>query len=390
MTDSGGPVLDLTEGRFSRFESIAWWEQARLARARVLVVGVGALGNEVVKNLAMLGIGHLALIDMDRVEESNLSRSVLFRARDEGQPKVACAARAAADIYPAIKTRAIQGNALADAGLGLFRWADVVVGALDNREARVFVNSACARVGRPWIDGGIDVLQGIVRAFAPPRTACYECTMSRVDWDQIHKRRSCSLLARRAAAAGRTPTTPTMASIIGAIQAQEVVKILHGMDEFLGRGYLFEGRAHSSAPIGYPISPDCPWHEPASPIRAEPELDRDTPLTRVWAAGVQALGPLDALDLSRDLVERMECPGCARTRDVFKPVEHVAHSALLCDVCEIEQAPRFFHSLPSGSPLLERSARELGLPAWDIVWARRGADVVGIELSGDEPTVGAV
>src|SRR5438876_972432 len=101
-------------------------------------------------------------------------------------------------------------------------------GALDNREARVFVNSACARVGRPWIDGGIEVLHGIVRGFAPPLTACYECTMSAVDWDLLNKRRSCSLLARRAIAQRGTPTTPTAASIIGACQVNEVMKIIHG------------------------------------------------------------------------------------------------------------------------------------------------------------------
>src|SRR5947209_17514215 len=148
---------------------------------------------------------------MDVVEMSNLSRSVLFRERDEGHPKADCVARAALEIYPGINIKAVRGNILADLGLGYFKWADVVIGALDNREARVFVNSACARVGRPWIDGGIEVLQGVVRGFAPPATACYECTMSEVDWDLLNKRRSCSLLARRAILNRGTPTTPTSA-----------------------------------------------------------------------------------------------------------------------------------------------------------------------------------
>ena len=92
-----------------------------------------------------------------------------------------------------IQMSALVGNVLADLGLGLFRWAQVVVGALDNREARVFVNGACARVGRPWMDGGIEVIQGVVRGFAPPTTACYECTMSQVDWKVLNQRRSCAL-----------------------------------------------------------------------------------------------------------------------------------------------------------------------------------------------------
>ena len=223
-TTASALPIQIQEGRFARLEAIEWWDQPLVARSRVLVVGAGALGNEVIKNLALLGVGEVVVVDMDRIESSNLSRSVLFREGDEGKAKAECAARAASRIFPGARVRPIVGNVLADVGLGFFRRADVVIGALDNREARVFVNSACARVGRPWIDGGIEVLRGIVRGFAPPRTACYECTMSQVDWDLLNKRRSCSLLARRAAEQRGTPTTPTTASVIGALQAQEFIK----------------------------------------------------------------------------------------------------------------------------------------------------------------------
>src|SRR6516225_4840179 len=83
------------EDRFHRFRLIGWWDQARLRRARVLVIGAGALGNEIIKNLALLGVGTLFIADLDRVENSNLSRSVLYRADDRGRFKAAVAARAA-------------------------------------------------------------------------------------------------------------------------------------------------------------------------------------------------------------------------------------------------------------------------------------------------------
>jgi adenylyltransferase/sulfurtransferase len=92
----------------------------------------------------LLGVGHVRVADMDHIELSNLSRSVLFREADEGKAKATCAARAARDLYPQMDIAPLEGNILAEVGLGYFRWADVVVGALDNREARVFVNSACA------------------------------------------------------------------------------------------------------------------------------------------------------------------------------------------------------------------------------------------------------
>ncbi len=375
--------LCLREGRFARFEAIPWWDQSRLARSRVLVVGAGALGNEVIKNLALLGVGSLAVADMDRIEESNLTRSVLFRASDEGQPKAVAAARAARELYPKTNAIPLVGNVLADLGLGWFRWAEAVVGALDNREARLFVNQACARTGRPWIDGGIEVLGGVVRGFAPPRTACYECTMGQADWDQVAKRRSCSLLARAAQAGGGVPTTPTTASVIGGMQAQEVVKILHGMEFLAGRGFVFEGLAHSSYPVEYPVSPDCPWHEEPPRIESVEEFSLATPMRAIrdWAAA--KLGGLDAMDLSRELVEKIECPRCSRSRRMMRSVERVREDEARCDGCGAEMVPRFFHSLASDSEMLDLKAGDLGIPAWDILWARYGEQALGIELSGD-------
>ena len=96
--------INTQEGRFARLEAIEWWDQDLLARSHVLVIGAGALGNEVVKNLAMLGVGHVVVVDMDSVETSNLSRSVLFREGDEGQAKAVCAAAAARKIYPGLET----------------------------------------------------------------------------------------------------------------------------------------------------------------------------------------------------------------------------------------------------------------------------------------------
>src|ERR1700722_12037276 len=93
-------VTAAQEDRFHRFQLIGWWNQDRLASAKVLVIGAGALGNEIVKNLALLGVGHVFIADMDRIENSNLSRAVLFRGSDNGSFKAETAARAARDIYP--------------------------------------------------------------------------------------------------------------------------------------------------------------------------------------------------------------------------------------------------------------------------------------------------
>jgi molybdopterin/thiamine biosynthesis adenylyltransferase len=383
------PIQSITlpgvEGRFARLEAIEWWKQSLLRDARVLVIGAGALGNEVIKNLALLGTGHVVITDMDRVELSNLSRSVLFRAEDEGLPKAACAARAAARIYPEMEVLDVEANVLGEVGLGYFRWAHFVIGALDNREARVFVNSACARVGRPWFDGAIEALHGIVRGFAPPATACYECTMSTADWDLLNKRRSCSLLARRALAAQGTPTTPTTASVIAAMQVQEMVKAIHGMATLMGRGFVFDGAGHSSYLVSYPINPDCPWHEQRAEIIPLPACGSDTPLRKVWEMAESRLGKVDAIDLSREVVRDLVCPACGNVDMIFKPLEKIDESQARCSKCGAESVPAFFHSLDARGSLLDRTPRQLGLPAWDIVWARNGQQAVGFEFSGDSP-----
>ncbi len=376
------PIV-VKEGRFARLAAIPWWDQAVVRTARVLVVGAGALGNEVIKNLALLGAGHIIVADMDRIEQSNLCRSVLFGEADCGEPKATVAVQAATRLCPDIKAAALVGNVLSDVGLGYFRWADVVVGCLDNREARVFVNRCAAQLGRPWIDGGIEALGGIVRGFAPPATACYECTMSRVDWDLLNKRRSCSLLARQAHAGGGTPTTPTTASVIGALQAQEVLKRLHGLDALAGKGFVFEGLGHTSYNVDYPVAPDCPWHTDAPAIDSAEDLTSATPLRTIWQRASTALGGLEAIDLPRELVERIECPACATSKRMLQPIEHVGEQDALCDNCKTECVPHFLHSLTEDSDLLDLTVSQLGLPRWDILWARRGDDVLGIELAGD-------
>ncbi len=385
MTNADELKLSVDE-RFDRFSRIQWWDQSRLAKARVLVIGAGALGNEVIKNLCLLGIGQLIVVDRDTIERSNLSRSILFRSTDEGCPKAMCAARAAAAIYPDIRVQPLTANVLSEVGVGYFRWADVVVGALDNREARVFVNSVCARLGKPWIDGGIEVFRGIVRTFVPPVTACYECTMSQVDWDAISQRRSCSLLARRAQVQGGTSTTPITASIVGALQAQEVVKLLHGLPALHGSGYVFDGAAFDSYLVHFPVNPACPWHDglpqPVVPVQ---ELTSASPLRAVWSLVEEQLGGLDALEMGRELVDTLRCSSCGKLRRLLVAADAVTEQDAVCSDCGTLYTPTFFHAVYRDSDLLDQPLSNVGLPRWDIVWGRYQDQFLGVEIAGDRP-----
>ncbi|HUG89886.1 MAG TPA: ThiF family adenylyltransferase, partial [Planctomycetaceae bacterium] len=298
------------EGRFARFELIGWWDQPRLSRARVLVIGAGALGNEIVKNLALLGVGNVFVADRDSIENSNLSRSVLFREADCGRPKADVAAERAREIYPGIRVQPFVGNVVYDLGLGVYRWADVVLGGLDNREARVAINRAAARMGKVWIDGAIERLDGVARVFDPACGPCYECTMNATDWKMLEARRSCALLTRDEMAEGKVPTTPTTASIVAGIQCQEAVKLLHGLDVIAGQGFVFDGTRHQSYLVTYTQKPDCPTHEPYAPV--DP-LDWSVATTTagVFLDRVRSdLGPQAVVEVNHDLLASLECPRC--------------------------------------------------------------------------------
>ena len=207
--------------------------------------------------------------------------------------------------------------------------------------------------------------------------------MGQADWDVLNKRRSCSLLARRAMSEGGTPTTPTTASVVGAIQRQEVVKQLHGLETLRGRGFVFEGLSHNSFTVKYPIAPDCPWHGEPAPIREDIDFGRDTPMRAIWDRALRELGGLDAIDLSREIIDSVECPACRTFRNIRKPAESIREDEARCESCGGECVPKFFHSLTEDSELLNLTPAQLGLPRWDVVWARLGTKMLGIEMSGD-------
>ena len=112
-------VID-DDDRYSRLRLIAWWDQDKLANAKILVVGAGALGNEVLKNLALLGVGNVYVVDFDKIEESNLTRSVLFRSRDCGRSKAEAAAEALRDMNPDTRVVPMLANIITDVGLECF------------------------------------------------------------------------------------------------------------------------------------------------------------------------------------------------------------------------------------------------------------------------------
>jgi molybdopterin/thiamine biosynthesis adenylyltransferase len=383
----GGEVEE-DEDRFARFRLISWWNQDRLRSAKVLVIGAGALGNEIVKNLALLGVGHIFVADRDRVENSNLSRSILFRECDRGRPKAEVAALRAAEIYPEIKIQSFLGNIVYDLGAGVYSWADVILGGLDNREARVAINQATARAGKVWIDGAIERLDGVARVFDPATGPCYECTMGENDWKMLEARRSCALLSRGEMEQGKVPTTPTTASIIAGIQVQEALKYLHGLETISGQGFIFDGTFHQSYLVSYTRKEDCPAHDTNLPVEI---LSWEVGSTRAGDLLERArsdLGPEAVIEFGRDLLASLHCPTCSEDEPVFTSLGKVTESRGRCPRCGQPRAPDMFHSLgDTDRGLLDLTLGEIGIPPWDVLGGRAGMIQRFYEFRGDSALV---
>jgi molybdopterin/thiamine biosynthesis adenylyltransferase len=379
--------LDDENDRYHRPSLISWWEQSRLRAARVLVVGAGAIGNELVKNLALAGIGTVVVIDLDHVENSNLSRCIFFRPEDEGRPKAEVVCERAAAVNTDVRFIPLVGDVRHALGLGDFADFDVVLGGLDNREARLHVNQACWKTTTPWVDGAIEGLMGTMRVFVPPESACYECTMSPRDHELLALRRACTMLDRDEMLEGKVPTTGTSGSVIAALQVQELIKLLHAdriPGSFAGQGVAFNGMTHDSYVVSYPRQDMCLSHDTYELGDAE-RRSADEPLSAVLQRGRELLGAADAvLELECDIVLSASCVACDCTDVINRPVTKVRMGQARCPECGEDRRLDARHMLEQPEHL-SLSAADLALPENDVVTVRNGMERVHF-LVGDALT----
>ena len=151
--------------------------QARLKAARVLLVGAGGIGSPAIQYLAAAGVGHLAVIDDDKVALSNLQRQTLYGTRDIGHEKVVAASIAARKINPHTDFEAIKERIAADNALRLIEGIDVVVDGSDNFATRLAVADACLRHRTPLISAAVAEFEGQLAVYRGWEASkpCYRC-----------------------------------------------------------------------------------------------------------------------------------------------------------------------------------------------------------------------
>ncbi len=376
---------EFEEDRYSRLKLIPWWDQDRLKNACIMVVGAGAIGNELIKDLTLLGIGKILIVDMDKIEHTNLTRSVLYRAHDVGRYKAEVAAERASEMNPDVKAKAFISNIIDDMGLGVFRRMDVVLGGLDNREARLSINQSCYKVNKPFIDGAIEALNGFARVFTPPEGACYECTMTELDWKLINKRKSCALLTHEQMAEGKIPTTPTSSAIIAGVQVQELLKLLHadrGLPTLAGKCYVFNGLTHDSYVVEYQRKPDCMSHDTYESIEERPWSVRTVTLNSLLEKIKSELGENAVIDFDRDIVTYAGC-SCGEKKDIFMPLHKLRGHDIQCPVCGKAMNFDTVHSITGSEDFLDKTPFEIGIPLLHIISGRCGMNMKYYEFTSD-------
>ncbi len=221
--------------------------QERLKAARVLLVGAGGLGSPATLYLAAAGVGRLTLVDPDRVDRSNLHRQILYGESDVGRPKLEVAAARLRETNPHVEVRAVAERFGAANAAALVADHDVVVDGTDNFTARYLVNDACVLAGKPNVFGSVLRFEGQVSVFWAPRGPCYRCLFP--EPPPVGLVPSCA----EAGVLGALP------GIVGALQANEALKLLLGVGEpLIGRFLVFDALALRFREVTLPKSPSCP------------------------------------------------------------------------------------------------------------------------------------
>ncbi len=325
--------------RYSRHRSIACWNQERVSGAKIIIAGAGALGNEVIKILSLMGADNLTIVDFDRIELSNLTRSVLFRDSDIGSGKAKTAAMRARELNPNSQAMGIEGDLEFDLGLGVYRQSDIVIGCLDSINARLALNRLCLRAGTPWINGGMELSFGEITLHSS-NGACYECGMTDSMWNRRNQRFSCS--GQRNSGkypADAVPTTATVASIVAGYMVNEALLTIHCSDASLstkpglepGQKLLVSLDPYETRTANLTRNSQCIAHEEWSPVI----LTKSSP-SDVSAADIVAQygEPDDVVELGYDLLTSMTCVSCGSSEIIYMPIEKSDELLTICQDCK--------------------------------------------------------
>lgn len=195
--------------------------QEKLKQAKVLVIGAGGLGCPVLQALTAAGVGTIGIIDDDIVDQSNLQRQILYTHKDIGVSKVVSAINRLSNMNPFVQFNAFQERLTKDNALTIFSVYDIIVDGSDNFPTRYLVNDAAIITGKPVVFGALYKFEGQLSVYNYQGGPSYRCLFP--DPPQIGEMPNCSEIG----------VLGVIPSIIGALQANEVIKMICGIGEIL-------------------------------------------------------------------------------------------------------------------------------------------------------------
>jgi adenylyltransferase/sulfurtransferase len=199
--------------------------QEKLKGSRVVVAGLGGLGCSAALYLACAGIGHVTLIDCDRVELSNLNRQVLYYEEDIGEEKPLSVARKLGRLNSAIDVTPVFKKITERNVRGVVKGANLVIDGMDNFKTRFVLNKACVAEGIPFIHGAVHGLLGQVTTIIPGKTPCLACI-----FPEVPRRK------------GTVPVFGVTPALVAILQVTEAIKLLAGFGRLLtGKMLYFNG-----------------------------------------------------------------------------------------------------------------------------------------------------
>jgi molybdopterin/thiamine biosynthesis adenylyltransferase len=255
---------------FDRQKRIAGWNQSGLTNASVLVIGAGALGNEVCKNLAQSGVGELIIADHDSIELTNLNRCIFYQPSDKGKLKADVLADRVHAGFPETRTEGRQVRC-EDLDDDTYSNADMIVSCVDNIDARLTLNRYSSHFNLPLVDGGTGGLWGKVQTIVPPNTACLDCRWRGLGREIVQQRNRCGRSVEIFSPTEAAVSTTT--SIVAAVQANEVIKLIHLIDQerlhgvtnssfglLTNKMWTFDLMSNGAAIVELEPDPNCPHH----------------------------------------------------------------------------------------------------------------------------------
>lgn len=223
--------------------------QAKLAAARVAVIGAGGLGAPALLYLAAAGVGHITLIDDDRVERSNLHRQVIHADARVGLGKAESARMTLAALNPRVRVLPVPDRLCAENVETLLREHDIVIDGADNFATRYLLAAATRRLGMPMVYAAIERFTGQASVFDPRRddSPCYRC---------LFPEPPSAADAPNCSEAGVLGVLP---GLIGLVQATETLKLLLGIGEpLVGRLLAYDALGMRFRELTLRRDPHCP------------------------------------------------------------------------------------------------------------------------------------